>query len=136
MTGLAFAVAIHAFGRWGRRRIKRAASHDDGLTVLSDRVVVCHEGLLTEPVTIPRARVELVAIDDGSARADFRRRRSLPVLDTSSRPPNLMLRFSEPVDFPARHRRLDAAHPLPGSKELGLLVRVTDPRAAARAFAA
>jgi hypothetical protein len=132
--GLAFALATYALGRWGRRRIRRAAREDYGLTVMPDRLVVSHEDLLSEPVTIPRERVELVAIDDGTAGGELRRRRSLPVLDTSSRRPNLMLSFTEPVDFPARHKRLEAAHPLPGLMELGLLVRVTDPSAAARAF--
>jgi hypothetical protein len=155
LIGVAFAIGIYAFGRWGRRRIKRAARRDEGLTVFPDRLIVRHEALLTAPVTIHRDRVELVAIDDGSPPADSRHRfrirtadgsgwawiwtperRSLPMLDPLARAPNLLLRFREPVDFPARRRRLDPAHRLPGSKELGLLVRVKNPQAAAQAFAA
>ena len=153
LLGAAFAIGIYALGRWGRRRIKRAARRDEGLTVSPDRLIIRHDALLTAPVTIPRDRVELVAIDDGSPPADSRhrfrirtadgsgwawlwtpQRRSLPMLDPLARPPNLLLRFREAVDFPARRRTLDPAHRLPGSKELGLLVRVKNPQAAAQAF--
>ncbi len=131
--GLAFAIGVYAFGRWGRRRIKRAAWLDEGLTVLPDCLIVRHNALLTAPVTIPRASVELVRVGDG--RGWTRERRVLPMLDPFSQPPNVLLRFNETIDFPARRRRLDPGHPLPDSKELGLLLRVKDPRAAARAFA-
>jgi hypothetical protein len=154
LTGVAFAIGIYAFGRWGRRRIKRAARLDEGLTVMPDRLIVRHSAMLTAPLTIQRECVDLVAIDDGSRPADsghrFRvptedgtswtwlwtpSRRSLPLLDPLTRAPNVLLRFNEPVDFPARRRKLDPPHSWPGSKELGLLLRVKDPRAAARAFA-
>jgi hypothetical protein len=154
LLGAAFAVGIYTFGRWGRRRIKRAARLNEGLTVMPDQLIIRHEGLLTSPVTIDRACVTLVAIDPGTSPSDSRhrfrvrtedasglrwlwtpRRRSLPMLDPLNRPPNVLLRFSEPVDFPARRRRLDPAHRLPRSKELGLLVRVKDPTEAAQAFA-
>jgi hypothetical protein len=116
LAGLAFAAAIYAFGRWGRRRIRRAARLDEGLTVMPDRLVIRHEALLTAPVTIPRACVDMVAIDDGSPPADSRHRfrirtedgsrwtwlwtphrRSLPTLDPLTRPPNVLLRFTIPT---------------------------------------
>jgi hypothetical protein len=81
----------------------------------------------------PPGTRQSVSVDDG--RNWSPKRGALPTLDPLSRPPNVRLRFTEPVDFPARRRRLDPAHRLPGSKELGLLLRVKDPRAAARAFA-
>ena len=133
LLALALAIGTYALGRWGRRRIRRAAWLDEGVTVLPDCLIVRHDGLLTAPVTIPRACVESVSVDDG--RRWSPKRGALPTLDPLSRPPNVRLRFTEPIDFPARRRRLDPPHRLPGSKELGLLLRVKDPRAAARAFA-
>jgi hypothetical protein len=101
--------------------------------VLPDCVIVRHDGLLTAPVRIPRECVESVRV--GNGRHWRRERRVLPMLDPFSRPPNVLLRFNQTIDFPGRPRRLDPGHPLPDSKELGLLLRVKDPRAAARAFA-
>jgi hypothetical protein len=101
--------------------------------VLPDCLIVRHNALLTAPVTIPRECVELVRVGDG--RRWTRERRVLPMLDPFSRPPNVLLRFNETIDFPARRRSMDPGHPLPDSKELGLLLRVKDPRAATRAFA-
>jgi hypothetical protein len=154
LLGVAFAIGVYAFGHWGRRRLKRAARLDEGLTVMPDRLIIRHDALLAAPVTIERARVDLVAIDDGSPPSDARHRfrirrddgsgwtwvwtpnrRRLPMLDPLTRPPNVLLRFEEAVDFPTRRRRLDPLHRLPGSEELGLLLRVEDPRAAASAFA-
>lgn len=133
LLGLALAVAVYAFGRRGRRRMRRAARLGECLTVMPDRLVVRHGALLTNPVTIERRCVDLVAVDEGSPPALGRA--SLPLLDPLTRPPNLLPRFTEPIDFPARTRRLGQSHRLPGSQELGLKVRVKDPAAAARAFA-
>ena len=136
VTAVAFAIAIYAFGRWGRRQIRRAAMLSAGLIVTPDSVIVRHEGLLTEPVVIGRDAVEAVAIDDGGSRVAVRRLAAgLPMLEILPRNPNLVLVFDYPVDFPARRRRVAPERRLPESGEHGLSLRVKDPAAARRAFA-
>jgi hypothetical protein len=53
VVAVAFAIAAYAFGRWGRRQIRRAATLDARLVVMPDCVIVRHGGLLTGPVMIP-----------------------------------------------------------------------------------
>ena len=131
----ALAVATFAFGRWGRQRIKRAATLNECLVVMPHGVIVRHGSLLTAPLMIARENVRLVLIDDGNRSADnIRPRASWPMLDPLPRSPNLLLLFHEPVNVPAPRRRLDSPRRAPGSHELGLLVRVKEPAKAQRAF--
>ena len=152
VLALFFAAIIFAFGFWGRRRMKQGSRFDARLVVTPEYLIVSHGGLLEGPVTIPRGLVRVAATDDGSPPSNGQHRfaaprrdgsstwlwpggpASLPMLDPMVRAPNLLLLFTQPVEFPARHRSQLPVRRLPQAEEAGLLLRVNEPAAAERAF--
>jgi hypothetical protein len=149
------ALAVYAFGRWGRQKVRCATTSDVGMIVEADCLVIRHDALLAAPAVIPREAVTVVAIDTVARASDKHslpvaaergERRltwfwerfsgaSVPVLGSPLRAPNLVLLFDRPIDFAPKASATQGrrrAHP--GPAEGGLLLRVEDAPAAKRAF--
>jgi hypothetical protein len=138
----ALAVGVYAFGRWGRREIRRAAVGDARLIVQADALVIRHGAFLAAPAVIPWDAIRVVAADPAASPSSrhslpvaaetggerltwFWQRYSgapVPLLGPPPRAPNLALLFARPIHLGA-------------TTETGVLLRVKDVVTAQRAFA-